>query len=402
MINLLTLPKLNSKDFNDLCCCIGVDRYGIERMILKSSVIPFKIGPLKSQACIILKQALLAYGGEAAISSLAITETLNNLFVITLATEKQYQMAISSIRDQQFSLQKVAHIIEKALHDLKKSVWDLKLRDGRILEIGRKPVIMGILNLTPDSFSNDGRLNDFDAAISQALKMEEDGADIIDIGGESTRPNATPITAEEEWRRVEPVLVDLRKKTSLPISIDTYKIEVAEKAFANGADILNDITGLRNPALRKFMADNGLPFIVMHMRGMPQSMQSMTDYDNLLLDMHIFFEKRLEEIISSGISINQIIIDPGIGFSKTTEQNLTIIKGLNVFKSFGLPILVGSSRKSFIGKITDADVDNRLAGSITSSVMAYMNGASILRVHDVKETNQALKVAFEIVNAPLI
>jgi dihydropteroate synthase len=256
----------------------------------------------------------------------------------------------------------------------------------------KKSYIMGILNITPDSFS-DGNLyyNNPEKAAEHAMQMQNDGADIIDIGGESSKPGSSPVSVEEELRRVLPVIKILSEKLEIPISIDTYKPEVADKAIMAGAKIINDITGLTNPDMLKVAAKNNTTVIIMHMQGEPKTMQKNPHYENVIKDIHDFFESRIKE--AKRHSLTDLILDPGIGFGKTKEHNLTILKHLDKFNDFGYPILVGPSRKSFLGSITGSTVEQRLKATITAVTTARLNGANILRVHDVAACKKALQIA---------
>ena len=253
--------------------------------------------------------------------------------------------------------------------------------------------IVGILNVTPDSFSDGGEHFSTDMALAHAEKMAAEGADIIDVGGETSRPGSEPVSEEEELRRVIPVIERLTaEKFSLPISIDTYKPKVAEEALAAGASILNDITGLTNPGMRAVAGHAKAPVILMHMQGAPKTMQENPTYTDVIADIKEFFETQIALAKKDGIT--DIILDPGIGFGKTLEHNLLIIKRLREFTDLGFPILVGPSRKAFIGTLTGgAPVSDRLEGTLAAAVMARMNGASYFRVHDVKACRRALQIA---------
>jgi len=259
-----------------------------------------------------------------------------------------------------------------------------------------KTKIMGILNVTPDSFLDGGKFIDVEKAVQHAKQMIDEGADIIDVGGESSRPGSDPVSKEEELKRVLDVVRRLSKEVNVPISIDTYKPEVAEECIKCGAEIVNDISGLRNDKMIEVVAKYGVKVIVMHMLGEPKTMQDNIDYDDVILDIKKFLKERIEKAKLSGIK--DIVIDPGIGFGKTVENNLEILRRLKEFKALGCPILVGASRKSFIGKITGLDVDERLEGTIAANVIAVMNGAEILRVHDVKECKRAIQIAEAIID----
>jgi len=253
-----------------------------------------------------------------------------------------------------------------------------------------KTLIMGVLNITPDSFSDGGVFNTVDAAVAHGKKMVSDGADLIDIGGESSRPGSEPLSEKEELARILPVVTRLVEEISVPISIDTYKPLVADICLKAGAHLINDITGLTNPAMRTVAVEHNVPVVLMHMLGTPKIMQKKPVYQDVLGEITSFFQKQIA--VAHKIGIQQIIIDPGIGFGKTVEHNLQILKHLETFKSLGCPLLVGPSRKSFIGTITDLPVNERLEGTIAAITVAIMNGANIVRVHDVKECRRAIRV----------
>jgi dihydropteroate synthase len=255
---------------------------------------------------------------------------------------------------------------------------------------------MGIVNVTPDSFSDGGEFLDSEAAIAHGRELAAEGADVLDVGGESTRPGAGAVDADAELERVGPVVEALAAADGpgVPVSIDTSKRAVAEAALDAGAAIVNDVTALRaDPELAGLCADRGCDVALMHMLGDPRTMQEDPTYDDVVDDVMAFLAKRMQVAIAEGIDEERIWIDPGIGFGKTVEHNLELVRRLAEFRELGRPILFGSSRKSFIGKLTGAEVDDRLGGTIASNVIAYANGAEMLRVHDVAPMRQALTVA---------
>lgn len=253
-----------------------------------------------------------------------------------------------------------------------------------------KTLIMGVLNVTPDSFSDGKLFFDAEKAVMHAKKMVEEGADIIDIGGESSRPGSDPISDEEEIQRVSPIIKKLAREIKIPISIDTYKPKVAEECIKTGASMINDINGLRNPQMINVVARYKVPVIIMHMKGSPKTMQDNPVYKDVVREIKQFLSHQVKKAKKAGIK--DIIIDPGIGFGKTTEHNLEILKNLNKFKELKRPILVGPSRKSFIGNIIGLPVGERLEGTIAAISIAIFNGANIVRVHDVKECKRAAMV----------
>ena len=266
---------------------------------------------------------------------------------------------------------------------------------GNSFDLDRRVLIMGVLNVTPDSFSDGGDNVVPDLAIANALAMIDAGADIIDIGGESTRPGAEPVNAADELARVHPVICGLRKETDVPVSIDTWKSQVARDSIAAGAVIINDISGFnRDPVMKRVAADTGAGCVVMHMRGTPQTMQSQTDYDDLIGEIKAYFARALEDLKAAGVAPDNICLDPGIGFSKTAEQNLMLLRRLAEFGGYGRPILLGPSRKSFIGKTLGIDDPGaRIWGTAAAVALGVGAGARIIRVHDVAAMRQVADMA---------
>jgi dihydropteroate synthase len=266
--------------------------------------------------------------------------------------------------------------------------------------LGERPFIMGILNITPDSFSEDGKFLNPAKALDHALFMAESGADIIDIGGESSRPGSSGISADEEIDRVMPVIEPLCKQVEIAVSIDTTKSKVAKLALEAGATIINDISGLQSDQeLASLAAEHNAYLILMHMRGTPRTMQNDTRYDDLIGEISKFLLKASEKAISLGVAKKKIIIDPGIGFGKSVEGNFAILRNLHRFSELDFPLLIGLSRKAFIGKPLDLDVTQRLEGSLAAACYAILNGADIIRVHDVLETKRALAIIENITEA---
>jgi len=266
-----------------------------------------------------------------------------------------------------------------------------KVKMGRELQWSDRPLIMGILNVTPDSFSDGGKYVTREKAVDHALKMVEDGADIIDVGGESSRPFSRPISTDDELKRVVPVIESLRERSNIPISVDTCKARVAEESCLAGADIVNDISGLRyDPEMADMVSTAKVKVIIMHMKGLPETMQTAPYYDDVISEICTFFQERIQFSAVKGIDQDNIILDPGIGFGKRVEDNLKIIKHIDVFKRFGLPVLVGTSMKGFIGKITESTRKGRIEGTLASISISVWNGADIVRVHDVKKAKKVV------------
>ncbi|MBI3811791.1 MAG: dihydropteroate synthase [Nitrospirae bacterium] len=253
---------------------------------------------------------------------------------------------------------------------------------------------MGVLNVTPDSFSDGGRFLETDDAIRQAETLAEEGADLIDVGGESSRPGAVAVPIEEEIRRVVPVIEQLARRLRIPISIDTTKADVARRAVAAGARIINDISALRmDPDMAPLAAREGVPVVLMHMQGTPRDMQAHPVYDDVVREISAFFETRIRFAEQSGISRERIVLDPGIGFGKTIDHNLEILARMDEFRSLGRPILIGPSRKSFIGRVLGLPVEERLEGTAAAVAVGILHGASIIRVHDVRAMGRVSRMA---------
>ena len=376
---------------------LKVDPYGIRIMVPKGIGYRVLLGPLSYPAANILKQEMLSLGGECALPRDIVAGKIHATFCILLATASQLSKLKEKLKRQPFGLSALGDELFKALENREKTGFSVALA-GRRLELKGRCRVMAIVNLTPDSFSGDGlyrqRAAGPEAVVEHCLRLCAEGADIIDIGGESSRPGAAPVPLAEETARVIPVIRLLAKKTKTPISIDTRKPELARRALDSGAAIVNDITGLRKIQMASLCAGKKCGVVIMHMRGTPATMQERTDYPSLMGELLVYFRRALARCREVGIREESVILDPGIGFAKTGEQNLEIINNLGELSSLGRPLLVGVSRKSFIGKACGGiPPQERLAGSIAAGVLAQNNGAAILRVHDVKETVQALTIA---------
>lgn len=252
--------------------------------------------------------------------------------------------------------------------------------------------VMGILNVTPDSFSDGGKFSRIDAALEQAELMIKQGATIIDIGGESTRPGAVEVAEQDELARVIPLLKAIKSRFDICVSIDTSKAAVMAESIEQGADIINDVRALQNEGCLEVVAQSDIPVCLMHMQGLPRTMQENPHYDDVINDIMAFFNQRINDCQQAGIAKERIILDPGFGFGKTLQQNYQLLANLSKFSSLGLPILSGTSRKSMIGNLLKREVNERLAGSLTTAILAAQQGAKIIRVHDVQETVDALRV----------
>lgn len=270
----------------------------------------------------------------------------------------------------------------------------MRMRIGARLFDGPGPFIMGIVNATPDSFSDGGRYLEPEAAIARAFQLAEEGADLVDLGGESTRPGATPVPAEEELRRVLPVISGLeRRGFAIPLSIDTFKGAVARAALAAGADLVNDVTGLSDPDLGAAVAEAGVPVVLQHTRGTPEDMASRAVYADVAAEVAAELEQALARADAAGIARERIILDPGIGFAKTAQQNVELMARIGELRRLGRPLLVGPSRKRFIGAISGAPAADRLPGTLAAVTACVLSGVEVLRVHDVAAARQAAAVA---------
>jgi dihydropteroate synthase len=370
---------------------VQVDRAVYNLFKEKSEILLFKLYDLDARGANILKQEFLSAGGDVALSRDVASFRVEKTDAILIGSRKVYMRVLEKLALMPyFGLKEVKVALEKYLPKVSLPVFNIR---GHIFDFNADKFVMGILNVTPDSFSDGGKFYDIDSALKHAEEMIKDGADIIDVGGESTRPYAESVSVEEELRRVVPVIEVIRKEfQDIPISIDTYKSKVAEEAINAGADIINDISGLRfDPLMIDIAKKFDVPVVVMHIKGTPKDMQKNPEYKDLMRELLEYFESRINFLNS--VSINKIIIDPGIGFGKTFEHNLEILNKLNEFTIFNLPILVGLSRKSFIGYVLDGrPPEDRLYGTIASNMVALMKGASILRVHDVLQHKDAIRM----------
>lgn len=370
---------------------IGSDPGGIAHMAGKAVGRAIKLEQVPLRIAHILKQEMLSVGGDAAVHREVITNNVDATDILLLGSARQLERLVPKILVQPFGLKKIGQdlmLLLKTLDAVKTRSLNCR---GAELKLGERTLIMGILNITPDSFSDGGRYFNIERAIAQAERMVEEGADILDIGAESTRPGHEEVSAEEEWSRLEPVLKTLLERVSVPVSIDTYKARVAARALEAGAHIINDIWGLqKDPDMARVVGEYKAPVIVMHN-------QDGTTYRNLMGDMMNFLRHSIDLAETQGLSGDQIIVDPGIGFGKTTEQNLEVMSRLAEFRTLGHPILLATSRKSMIGKTLNLTVDERLEGTLATSVLGVVSGVDIIRVHDVQANSRAVQMADAIV-----
>ncbi|MBI5683419.1 MAG: dihydropteroate synthase [Deltaproteobacteria bacterium] len=377
---------------------IGVDPVGVSLMLNKLLHLNLKVEGLTPPQANILKQEFLSVGGEAAVPRGVITCDIDTADAILSGTEKQFVHVIEKLKLQPFGLEDIGNRIKDVIDNIHKKEFVIKCKNKDIV-FGRKTLVMGVLNITSDSFSDGGLYIKKEDAVKRVMEMTDDGADIIDIGGESSRPGSLPVSLNDELDRVLPVIKEVAKNVNVPISIDTTKAEVARQAIENGADIVNDISALR---FDKDMADvcarNNVPVILMHMRGTPQTMQTNLKYDNLMSEIFCYLSERIAFAKDAGIKPEKIMIDPGICFGKSAEDNLKIISRLEEFKGFGMPIVIGTSKKSFIGKTLNLDIDDRLEGTAATVAASILKGANIVRVHDVKEMRRVADMVDAIKN----
>jgi dihydropteroate synthase len=356
---------------------VGVSNDVKETMAEKAVFRVLEIEEISSPAANVIKQVAISRGSDAVVHRKVIKNDIEKSTVLLPGTIRELKLISEELKKQPFGLPVVGEEILKILN-CEKSLPAFS--------------VMGVLNVTPDSFSDGGDYFNGEDARMRFEQMEKEGADIIDVGAESSRPGSKRLGIEEELSRLMAVF-PLFRKSSIPVSIDTYKSQVAEAALSKGAKIVNDISALRmDSEMAKVISDYDSKVILMHMKGTPETMQKEPYYGDVMKEIGEFFEERIEFCLSNGIDEDNIILDPGIGFGKRQEDNLTILAELEEFTSYGFPILIGTSRKSFIGRITGADAKNRLDASIATAVYSYLKGVSIFRVHDVIQTRNALSV----------
>lgn len=375
----------------------GCDRVGVEMMAPKFCHLVLELAPVPLRAALIIKQEMLSLGGEAALPRKAAALAIEEAGVLLAGTLKQYQGLVQKLQIQPFGLKEIGAEISAAIERIKPKqdrVW----RCGQYrLPLGRKTLIMGILNITPDSFSDGGAYLDPAAAIERGKELVAQGADILDIGGESTRPGAPPVSVEEELARLLPVLDGLAGEVAVPISVDTTKYAVAKECLARGAAIINDVSGLRDPRLAELAAETGAGLVVMHIQGTPQTMQINPVYTNVVGEVIDSLRRSCQLAEEKRVLPEQIVIDPGIGFGKTRSHNLELLQRLQEFRVLGYPILLGTSRKSVIGQVLDLPVNERVEGTAATVALGIQAGVDIVRVHDVRQMARVAKMADAIV-----
>lgn len=375
----------NIQEAKSFLQAIGVDGGAYAYLLPKALYRCIKLKQIPCRAANIIKQEMLSKGGEAAVNRDALSFD-GFTDVLLMGSLKHYRLLLEKLRLQPFGLKQLAAEIQSILDGMEGSLAELPLSGGKSLAIGTRTLIMGILNVTPDSFTDGGKFMQKDKAVERALEMREQGADIIDVGGASSRPGSQIIPEDEEIKRVLPVVEELVKEDLL-ISVDTFRAGVARVCLEAGAHIINDISRLQlDPKLLPVIIARQAPVILMHNR---LQFDQAKPYDDIISDIVSDLQSSIRQAVDAGLEEKRIIIDPGIGFGKTPAQSRLLIKRLAEFKSLGKAILIGASRKSFIGHTLGREVDERLEGSLAVAVMSIMNGANIIRVHDVRESKEA-------------
>jgi dihydropteroate synthase len=391
------MPRVIEIDAAKEMRALGCDETGIKLMAPKAVLRVIKLRGLRPAAANIIKQEMLSFGGDAATAYGTVNFSVKATDLLIFGTIKQFRLLIEKLKMHQFGLPEVSRAIDSTLRNYASTPRPMRI-GPRTLDLGLRTHVMGILNITPDSFYDGGKFFDPRKALSRAEKMVEEGADIIDVGGESTRPGAKPVPVKEEIERVVPVILTLSKNRKAVISIDTRKAAVAQAALEAGAHMVNDVSGLcYDKKMAKLIGRYKVPVCVMHMRGNPRSMQKNPSYFDLMGEVIEELEESLAIAKNAGILHEKIMVDPGIGFGKSVENNLEILRRLRELKVLGRPILVGPSRKSTIGKVLDLPVEERLEGTAAAVAVAVMNGADLVRVHDVKEMGRVVRMADAIV-----
>ena len=391
------LLKINRELLSDAIASVGANAASLPIFANKAEILPYKLLQARTPAANILKQEMLAAGGDAVVPAGCILNDAKYADVLLLGTRKHYNILLRKLASMPyFGLPKIAEELRTALQPAPPYTT---LADGRRLTY-KQMCVMGILNITPDSFYAGSRV-DLQEVVERAGRMLAEGAGILDIGGESTRPGSDSVDAEEERRRVMPVIAELRRAyPQAVLSVDTYRAATAALALAAGADIINDISAMEaDPQMLEVAVSNKAPIILMHMRGTPKNMQQSCVYEDVVQEVAVYLAQRAQLLRDRGVGADKIILDPGIGFAKTVEQNLLLMRDLHTLTSFGYPVLLAASRKSTIGAVLGGvPPEERLEGTIATSLQAVYAGAQLVRVHDVKENVRAIRLLEAIKN----
>ena len=390
------LLKINKELLGEAMASIGAHPASLPIFAHKSEIVPYKLLGVRTPAANILKQEMLAAGGDAVVPTGCIVNADKYVNVVLLGTLKQYKLVLKKLELMQyFGLKQVAAELQEAVAAaLEPAALRTTLTDGRVLTYD-KMCVMGILNITPDSFYEGSRVSALADVVARAGQMLEQGAQVLDIGGESTRPGSDSVDGDEERRRVLPVIEALRKEyPEAVLSVDTYRADTAEAALSVGADIINDISAMEADArMADVVVRSKAPIILMHMRGTPKNMQQNCQYQDVVQEVAVYLAQRAQLLREQGVGADKIILDPGIGFAKDVEQNLRLMRDLHVLTSFGYPVLLAASRKSTIGAVLGGiPAAERLEGTIATSLQAVYAGAQMVRVHDVQANVRAIRM----------
>ena len=390
------LLRINKELLGEAIASIGAHPASLPIFAHKAEILPLKLLEVRTPAANILKQEMLAAGGDAVVPTGCIVNADKYVDVLLLGTLKQYKVLLKKLEQMQyFGLKQVAAELQHAVTAaLKPQVLKTTLADGRVLTYD-KMCVMGILNITPDSFYEGSRVSALADVVARAGQMLEQGAQVLDIGGESTRPGSDSVDGEEERRRVLPVIEALRREyPEAVLSVDTYRADTAEAALEAGADIINDISAMEaDKNMLDVVVRTKAPIILMHMRGTPKNMQQNCQYQDVVQEVAVYLAERARLLREQGVGADKIILDPGIGFAKDVEQNLRLMRDLHVLTSFGYPVLLAASRKSTIGAVLGGvPAAERLEGTLATSLQAVQAGAQMVRVHDVQANVRAIRM----------
>jgi len=390
VLRILTLD--HPSDLERELAAIGTDTECWPIFAQKHDCLAIKVEELSVAGANILKQTALGCGGDCAVNRAVVSGKVRRSDGVVFINRRTLRVFVKKLEEQPECASRL--VPEFAELELNLAAGRFVRVRGKRFDLGSRSYVMGVLNVTPDSFSDGGEYLEPDAAVERARQMEEEGADFLDVGAESTRPGSDPVPDAEQVRRLQPVLKGLRRKVQVPVSVDTSSANVARVALDEGADMVNDVSGLtRDPKLGELVARAKVPCVVMHLPTRPKTMQDRPDYADLMAEVCDWLAGALERGQQHGIRREQMIVDPGIGFGKKLRHNLEILRRLKELESLGRPILVGPSRKSFIGHVLGLEPDERLEGTLAACVLAARNGANIVRVHDVKEAVRALRMA---------
>jgi dihydropteroate synthase len=379
---------------------LGMHPSGVGILRQKADVLALRISQLPAPAGNILKQQMLSLGGDVALARGAVACKDPTTGAVLLGTRRQVTALLGRLRGQPYGLPALGEEIRSLLLHLRRSRHAALRLGDRTLRLGTRTHLVGVLNVTPDSFSDGGQYVDPDAGAARALDMVAEGADIIEVGGESSRPGSDPVALEDELARVLPVLQRLVPRCRVPVAVDTTKAEVARQAIDAGALMVNDISALRfDKEMAHVVADSGVAVVLMHMKGTPRTMQVDPIYHDCIAEVYDFLCERVDAAVRAGVAADRIVVDPGIGFGKTAHDNLMILNRLGELRGIGKAVLVGASRKSFIGAVLGLPVNQRLEGTAAAVSLSIARGAHLVRVHDVKEMARVARMTDAVVRA---